>query len=140
MSAGFENASVYDEIYDWANESIPVEDFTELTDMAAMIGDYFDLINQDFQIKLEVSQKYSEWRNESYEYGYSYYDEYDVFNASIRMREAGDEEWLLPTDFAVDKMGEVAGFAVNSLGVENDTNFQSNLTYFADTVRLEIFA
>ncbi|MHA1744591.1 MAG: hypothetical protein ACTSWW_01250 [Promethearchaeota archaeon] len=119
VSAGFENASVYDEIWDWANDTIPVEEMTELTDMAAMVEDYFELINQDFQVKLGVTQKYSEWRNESYWDG-SEYDEYDMFNASLRMREAGDEDWLMPTDFAIDKVGEVSDFAINSLGVDAD--------------------
>jgi len=89
----------------------------DVSNMAGLVEDYFAPINQEFQIQMEVTQIYSEL------------DEYDVFNASIRAREAEDDEgeWVLPTAYSTSKIYEVSDFALNTLGDVNDMFFQSGV-------------
>jgi len=89
----------------------------DVSDMAGLVEDYFAPINQEFQIKMEITQIYSEL------------DEYDVINASIRAREAEDEEgeWVLPTTYSTSNIYEVANYTLNSLGEVNDMFFKSSV-------------
>ncbi len=90
----------------------------DVSDMAGLVEDYFAPINEEeFQIQMEVTQIYSDS------------EEYDVFNASIRAREAEDEEgeWGLPTAYSTSEIYDVANYTLNSLGDVNDMFFQSGV-------------
>ena len=125
VTAEYENEAVTDDISDWAAGSITA-------------GEYFESINENFQIKLDVTQANAEWVNASWTGGDSYHDEYDLFNASIRTREVvedeEDGEWIVPTN--LDKVYDVADFALNSFGSVNGTNFQTTFENVTDSVDL----
>ncbi len=127
VSAEFENAAVYDVINDWAAANPSSPDYTELVDMAGMDEDYFAPINQDFQIKLELTHQYSEWQEASWTAGNSYRDEYDVFNASMLAREGEEGDWVTPTASNMENLAEIAEFTFNSLAIVNDSYYHSGV-------------
>lgn len=125
VTAEYENEAVTDDISDWAAGSITV-------------GEYFESINENFQIKLDVTQANAEWVNASWTGGDSYHYEYDLFNASIQTREVvedeEDGEWIVPTN--LDKVYDVADFALSSFGSVNGTNFKAAFDNVTDSVDL----
>ncbi|MHA1744575.1 MAG: hypothetical protein ACTSWW_01170 [Promethearchaeota archaeon] len=114
--AEYEDDAVSDDIDAWAAQTMTV-------------GEYFDEIKTNFQIKMDVTQVYSKWVNASWTDGNSYYDEYDMFNASIRAREVvedeDDGEWVLPTEIQMEQVDYMADFSIGSFGAINSTDFQS---------------
>ena len=132
VSAGFENTSVYEEISDWANETSIIEFVGELSDIAGYITNYTEKINQNFQLKLYLTQKYTEWENITDANGTTHYNEWDIFNSSIHVRDSKEDAWLPPVDFNMDKIADVADFMINTLGI---TLFQDEIQKTTDDIQ-----
>ncbi|UYP47485.1 hypothetical protein NEF87_003770 [Candidatus Lokiarchaeum ossiferum] len=128
ITLGFENQSVVSEIDRWLNETYSTEDYADISDSWMFISDLVGFINQDLQINLTISQKYLAWENKTEYYGDTRYSAYDVFNASIRMRENGDDEWITPAEFEKNKVDEFVAIAVNNSDLEADDPSVVNYT------------
>ncbi len=133
ITLGFENVSVVDEIDRWINATFSSDEIADIDESWLFLSDFVDYINQDFQINFTLTEKYAEWDNDTdYWSGNTRYHAYDVFNASILVRETGDEDWITPTDFQKNKVDEFAEILVNNTDLEAD---DTDLVAYVDMVK-----